>query len=111
MRYYVWGLGAGGGGYVKNKKLPISLKPSRMLPNQLKWRDKWKKLWGGYPHKVSPRPLFAPLGPVIGENKFFQRGSRYTLMNADLHDDQLLLKALGKKISPSRDPNEKVPFF
>ena len=41
MRYYVWGLGAGGGGgYVKNKKLPISLKPSRMLPNQLKWRDK-----------------------------------------------------------------------
>ena len=36
-----WGLGGGGGGgYVKKKKFPISLKPSRMLPNQLKWRDK-----------------------------------------------------------------------
>ena len=70
-----------------------------------------KKIMGEYPHKVSPRSLFAPLGLAIGENKFFQIGPSYTLMNTDLHNDQLLLKALGKKVSPSRVPNEKVPFF
>ena len=72
-----------------------------------------KKNYGGYPHKVSPGLLFDLPNPITGGQgvEGCQIGSCYTSMDVEFHDDQLLLKALGKKKkSPSGLINEKVPF-
>ena len=59
----------------------------------------------------SPQGPFCPVGACNEGRKICLICLCYTSMDEEFHNDQILLKYLGKKISPSRVINEEIPFF